>query len=222
MKNMRSRKKSVITFVCFSVLFFASAGAHAAPILYNTGVDNSGIVLDVGTPDPHYTMSGASNQAFRIKAYEGPPNWITLPANIVATAGWIGPEGSAPPVGEYTYTLEFDLGGNVEGASLNNFWISGSWASDNRSEIWLNGEDTGFETPEGEALSRLHDFTLNSGFVSGTNTLSFIVTNAGSPGSKNPTGLLVANLQAVPIPGAVWLLFSGMICLVCLRRRLRS
>ena len=42
MKDMRSRKNSVATFICFLVLFMASAGVDAAPIFWNTGVDNNG------------------------------------------------------------------------------------------------------------------------------------------------------------------------------------
>ena len=215
MKNVSYRKLIITILICFSAWILASAGVRAAPVVFNTGVDDSGIVLPIGTADPHYIMSGASNQAFVISKW---PTWTDLPG-IVKTAAWIGPTSSpsGQPAGQYTYTLTFDLGGSVP----NNFGLRGKWASDNMSTIELNGADTGFKTPMGAAFSGLNDFSLNTGFQTGPNYLAFIVTNDSPPASDNPTGLLVA-VQAVPIPGTAWILGSGLICLVGLRRKRRS
>jgi hypothetical protein len=211
---MRFRKICGITFICFWVLFLASAGVDAAPILFNTGVDNDGNVLDILDTDPHYAMSGVSDRALVFPQWG---TWVDPPDP--SAAAWIGPLTSieGAPVGEYRYTLEFDLGGSVP----RNFAISGKWASDNISKIELNGKDTGFATPVGFAFSMLHDFTLNSGFKSGINELAFVVENIGIPATDNPTGLLITDVQAVPIPGALWLMGSGLLCFVGLRRAFR-
>jgi hypothetical protein len=214
MKKKHYRKYFFTILIFFSILVLASEGVRAAPVIFNTGVDDSGIVLSGGAPDPHYIMSYTGAFTAPAVSVIQPPYsaWITPPAG----SAWIGSTTSPPP-GEYRYRLIFDLPGLV----YLNFVIFGKWASDNTSKIFLNGSDTLMETPGGSAFSVLHDFTLQTGFQSGVNTLDFIVTNVGVAASDNPTGLLVADLRAVPIPGAVWLFCSGLICLVGLRRRLR-
>jgi hypothetical protein len=103
-------------------------------------------------------------------------------------------------------------------------FISGRWASDNTSEIFLNGRPTDIKNVWPGFLDWTY-FTIESGFEEGVNTLEFIVNNA--PASEaNPTGLLVLDLTGtaaqVPIPGAVWLLGSALIALVGIKRRLRA
>jgi hypothetical protein len=214
MKNRHYQKYFFTILIFFSVLILASEGVRAAPVIFNTGVDDSGNVLPGGASDLHYIMSYTGTFPPPAVSVIRPPFpvWVTPPAG----SAWIGSI-SSPPPGTYTYTLTFDL----TGLDYLNFVLSGKWASDNTSKIFLNGSDTFNETPDGSAFSVLHDFTLQTGFQPGVNTLAFIVANIGDAGSGNPTGLLVADLRAVPIPGAVWLLGSGLICLIGLRRRLR-
>ena len=118
------------------------------------------------------------------------------------------------------YELTFDLAG----LDYINFVMSGLWATDNTAAMKLNSNDTGIRTTLGAPFQSLQSFTIGNGFMPGINKLEFVVTNISLGASgNNPTGLLVADLQGtiVPIPGAVWLFCSGLICLVGLKRRLR-
>ena len=95
------------------------------------------------------------------------------------------------------------------------------WATDNYGAIWLNGVDTGLSKGL-YGFQTLDAFEVNSGFLPGINSLEFRVTN--EPNKSTPSGLLVANLtgHAVPLPATAWLLASGLVGLIGLRRRFRS
>jgi hypothetical protein len=98
--------------------------------------------------------------------------------------------------------------------------ISGQWATDNTGpDILINGVSTGNTSATFTSLS---NFTINSGFVAGVNTLEFVVKDSGSI-----AGLLVASISgnanvanAVPEPTSL-LLWSGLgvMGLVAARRR---
>jgi hypothetical protein len=68
----------------------------------------------------------------------------------------------------------------------------------------------------------LEYFELTDGFLHGKNTLQFWVNNEG----RGPTGLLVSDLTGIaaeiPIPAAVWLLGSGLVAVIGLRRRIHN
>lgn len=202
----------------FFGLFFLATSAWAVPItdLYNTGVDDTGTVLSIGSMDTHYSVSGLSSEAFVVSPSTA---WITAPTG----SRWIGPSngGVTGAVGDYIYKLEFDLTGlDASTASIN-----GSLAHDNPGSVFLNGLDTGISNPNN--FLSLFDFTLNSGFVSGLNVLEFKVTNIpnGFPRS-NPTGLLVSNLSgtASPItsvsePGTLALFMFGVMAIGIMRKQ---
>jgi hypothetical protein len=156
--------------------------------LFNTGVDDLGVVQDVGALELHYIMTGPVSCSFVIQTDNV---WHVPPVN----SAWIGPliNGDIPaPPGDYNYILTFDL----TGLDPANIEITGSMAADNQVKIFLNGVYTGISTPGdpggGDDFRNLHSFTLNSGFVEGINTLNFLVTNLG--GGNSPTGLLVTDL----------------------------
>ena len=64
----------------------------------------------------------------------------------------------------------------------------------------------------------LNSFSIDSGFVSGINTLDFVVQNLGT--QPNPTGLLITDLCGtaeplnVPEPSAAALVFMGILALM--------
>jgi hypothetical protein len=168
-----------------------SDGAVAIPGLYDTGVDDAGVVqpIGVGVVDLHYALQGAATTAFVISEHAA---WIDPPAG----SAWIGPSNGSvtDPAGEYTYTLAFDL----TGLDPTTASISGSWAVDNSAVMLLNGVATG-DSITVDPFTVLHPFTLSGGFVAGVNTLEFVVDNPTSTG-LNPTGLLVSGLEGTAEP----------------------
>lgn len=187
--------------------------------LFNTGVDGSGSVLPLFSLDPHYALTGPSSPAIVIDRYVGPGGneWIAAPVG----SAWIGPSSSyqTDPVGLYTYSLSFELTGLDPGLVT----ISGLLAADNTPEIYLNGLNVGFSHPT--QYFSLEPFTISNGFQAGINTLEFRVSNNPTSG-HNPTGLLVADLTGtaspIPAPGAIWLLGTGLIGIMGIRKRVRK
>lgn len=179
-------------------LFAGGLTLHAAPILiYNTGVDSSNVVLADGAVDPHYTLVTSGDPAFpgpdavlvNSSSYPIPP-WL---ANN-STSRWIAPRadeiaGNAP--GTYIYRTTFSLAGLDPATAI----LTGQWASDNDGTIRLNGSlvTSGASGATGNAdFGAFTAFTLNAGngtFVSGLNTLDFVVINTDL--NPNPTGVRV-------------------------------
>lgn len=173
--------------------------AAAAPIpdLFPTGVDNSGNLLPAGSSDPHYTLSGGGgaptfvvNEGFPI----GP--WMSNGPD----SKWIAPmadQSGGSNAGDYNYRISFDL----DGLQPDSAQITGQWSSDNvGSAILLNGSATGFS--HGGNFGAFERFSIDSGFVSGINTLDFVVNNAGA--SANPTGVRIelgGTADVEPPPG---------------------
>jgi len=206
-----------LVFVLAAV-FYPQGDISAAPVtipgLFNTGVDSDGKKLKNGEPEENYMLTGAA-AAFVISDGSRPKAWTPS----LGQSAWIGPPNGniEAPGGDYYYVLTFDLAGLVPSTAA----ISGRWATDNSSEIFLNGVSTGFTRPI-TGFKPLWDFEIDSGrgFLSGENTLTFKVYNLGN----GPTGLLVVDLMGtaseVPIPGAIWLFGSALMALFGIKRRL--
>jgi hypothetical protein len=181
--------------------------ADAIPGLFNTGV------AGIGVADSHYALTASPSGGGTVWGISRNASWVSAPV----WSSWIGiSEGNVTdPEGLYTYDLQFGLTGLLSSTAV----VTGNWAMDNSAEIFLNGVTTG-ETSSG--VASLAPFTINSGFQSGLNTLSFHVTNA-PPTGVNPTGLLVTNLAGtaratvVPVPGAIWM-GLGLIGMIFMRR----
>lgn len=184
-------------------MFFSIHCALGAPIpkLFNTGVDEQGNPLPEAHADPHYRIVEipegelVDTNAFTLRAgfpvgpwmAEGPlSRWIAPAADQSA--------GNAP--GNYVYRTTFDLTGLDPTKAL----ITGRWVSDNGGvDILINGVALGFTNPGNfNAWNESNDFTIDSGFVAGINTLDFIVNNAGA--DVNPTGLRVEMRGTVELP----------------------
>jgi hypothetical protein len=184
-----------------------TASAAVIPGLFNTGTDANGVALvgGNGVVDPNYrifssTSPGlAGNQAVTFN--------FPYPIPEDANSRWISVSANGNPGSNTTaYRLSFDLSGFDPSTAL----INGSFAADNAASITLNGVATGISTTFG--FTQFTNFSLNSGFVAGINTLDFVVVDASAP-----TALRVDNLAgtaelrvggAVPEP-ATW---AMMIC----------
>jgi hypothetical protein len=162
---------------------------------------------------------------------------LTLPAGwplsdryvSSSSAQWIAPTADIVSVtgnDTYEYVTTFDL----TGMDPNLTTITGKFSVDNTSDgIFLNGHLVpGTTTTDIYDYTYLTSFTITSGFVSGVNTLAFVVNNSPAftkPGDPNPTGLLVEisgttdPLDPTPEPGAAWIASSGLAALIMFRFR---
>ena len=176
----------------------------------NTGESSGGTALPVGTLDPHYTLISAPSGVPLTATAETPNGAYT--ANT-ATADWIGPSSNGNDsfaVGNYDYRTTFSLTGDNPATAQ----LSGSWASDNNACIYLNGVNTGDCTPFA-GFSSLTSFSITSGFVAGTNTLDFVVTNGGGPTGvfAEVSGTASPVSATTPEPASWMLAASGVLAL---------
>lgn len=196
--------------VAAAVAGLAAGAAQAAVVsgVYNTGLGVGGAALAAGAgqTDANYTLvsgtipgvtTGAAAQTYYNGAY----------AAENAGSRWISYSGQPfSGSGTFTATTTFDLTG-YDAASAS---LTGLWGVDNEGEIFLNGVTTGY-TLTGtvvENFNQLYAFTLNSGFVSGINTLSIVINDTGNPAAVRVDGLsLTAN--AVPEPASWVMLITG-------------
>ncbi|HEX5344229.1 MAG TPA: PEPxxWA-CTERM sorting domain-containing protein [Duganella sp.] len=202
------------TLIVAAMLATAVATAHAATI---TGLKNTGLGAS-GAIDSNYSLSSAVSTT-PVITYDsqwpiGP--WI---AND-STSKWITPTSSQGESfdpwsnGTYTYTLTFDLSGYNAATAM----FSGRLAADNSVQVKLNNSVIGSAT----GFTGWTSFGASSGFVSGVNTLDFVVSNWAQNGG-NPTGLRVefgaSSIAAVPEPATYAMLLGGLVMVGAVVRR---
>lgn len=230
-------KRSYFSFLAITTLGFASiAQAEINPILglFNTGVDGTGAYLASGASDGHYSLvavpagSGITNTQVAGSGAPIPP-WATPSASQ-----WIGPAGYPSlggPGGTYDYQTTFTIGSPFSAAD---FDLLGTWLTDNEGvDILVNGNSSGYTVPDdgfGIPFTAPHQFHLSSGFVTGLNTIDFVVhnipndtsTTADNENGNNPTGLDVEFTYAgtaTPEPGTFVLLLGGAALVIAGKRR---
>ena len=189
------------------------AAAQAAPIttLFGTGLDANRAPLALGADDPHYTVVETGTPAVVLN----PPhaNYFANDAN----SQWVWQQENGQPINETrTFRTTFDL----TGFDLATVVIEGAWGTDNTGiGIFLNGASLGIALPGAPTLNFevLHDFAITSGFVSGVNTLDFVVQDVGSVAAFRAE---LSGTAEVPEPAGLALLGLGLLGLG-LRRRVR-
>lgn len=220
-------KQALVSGILFAALGVAlPSPARAATIgLCNTGqsADCSAVLADVAI-DPNYTIIAGpagftgSTKVVLSNGFPIPP-WVANDANskwiTSAAADNHGDDHQPanPFATPYTYRTTFDL----TGFDLSSVAINGMWGTDDLGlDIRINGASTG-QTSAG--FTTLVPFSIMSGFVFGTNTLDFVLSNTGG----NWTGLRVDDVTAtadpIPEPATVTLFGSGLLALIARQRR---
>ena len=166
--------------------------------LFNTGVDENGVVLAGGSVDPHFTLIESPDETFT-----GPDAIVTtniaagywVPQDETSISKWIAASAdqsypSATPCnasGSYVYRTTFTLT-EEQAESL---VIEGAWGADNSGgDIVLNDNSLGLTAG---SYSPLTAFSISTGFIPGLNTLDFEVVDVGCP-----NGLRVEFTPVIP------------------------
>ncbi len=195
---MSSLKTFAIALLMSS--FFAVGQTHGAiiPGLFTTGVDSGGNTLGSNANDPHYALLAPSGPAKTISTLP----FVWVPNN--STSRWVWQTALGTPTGvTLTFRTTFDLSGLLPTTAQ----ISGTWITDNfGSDIFINGTSTG-NTDGGFAA--FSNFTINSGFVPGINTLDFVVTDLGSVAGFR-VGMISGTATEAPEPSAFALSGLGL------------
>jgi hypothetical protein len=174
--------------ICIATL---PAAGRQIPGLFNTGVDNTGKPLPEDAIDRHYGIIAVSTNAYAATSLGGfpIPPWL----GDSSLSAWISPtlDTFAPSDGAGSFTFRYETRFVLSGFDPTTARITGRWATDNRgSDILINGTSTGQSSPSYGAWT---PFQITSGFVPGTNRLTFVVVNGdpGAPQGSDPTGVRV-------------------------------
>jgi hypothetical protein len=212
MKTYNTLKmKKAENLVIFVLLVFmgATSALPAGPAFYNTGVDSNGQQLAGGSLDPHYQMRQVS-----VGAYTGNPNWTNAVAmdTSITWSQWIRPSDArwiyvadAANLGQDWGTYEFMTTFDLTGYDPSTAVLAGKWAIDQYGTIYLNGSLVA-TLPDGNWNNNLTSFSLTSGFLPGTNILTFSVR---FPDGGDGMIVSEASLSASPLPPELTIASSG-------------
>ena len=164
-------------------MVFALAGmawADDVPGVDATGVDADGLVVAPGTADLHWDIvqSDDARIATPTAAIAASPHRAHFDNDAPGTIGssWVAASSSTASAvsgGDHHFQAEVDLTGFDPSTAV----LSGRFASDNEIvDVFVNGVSQGIA---GSSFSSWTDFTLDTDFQDGTNTVTFVVNNQG-------------------------------------------
>ena len=216
-------RRTLLTLAGLAVMGLTVAAAprqsHAQTItdLFNTGVDFSGALLNVFDLDPHYTHDFDNTFAPDAFVTYGPyadnptSNYISIDQNQGFGPAYI-----------VNFQTSFTLPNN---ADLSTVAIVGNWSTDDLGDdILINGTSTGITST---GFGGFTNFILPTGsYVSGTNTLQFVVNNQGGPSALNvyfdSATFSTGGVAPTPEPGSIALLAGLSLSGATFLRRRRS
>jgi len=233
------------TIRALAVTALLAASAYAIPVssgrLSNTGTSGVGCIGTVtltagcsvvagGTISdnffnpPFQLISAPAGSSLQTVANTQPATGVPVPwlANNT-TSRWISPNNlnaaMTDPAGTYVYTQTFTLASAAQARE-----IVGQWASDNSGVLDFNGSVV--STTGSSDFGTWTPFTINSGFLTGVNTLTFTVNNTLSGPNQTPTGLRV-EFASVTLPEAhemtaLSLMLGGLLLFGLKRRKANS
>ncbi len=226
------KKSSRALMLCALGVFLAQPVCMATQLtrgLYDTGVNDGGVVMPIGSVDPHYVVYGAAEVAYVCPIVyhpDGSQAWVTPPAG----SAWIGPDptGSTYPIdppGDYFYFIKFsvNLTGFPDPSSVS---VLGSWAADIGSHILLNGQETGYSKGS-FGFTQLDPFAL-TGLRAGLNDIEFLVNNEYGPSGLLVSGLTLSVQNADPVPESftrvegLLIIVIPLLLVVVLRQKVRA
>ncbi|MBV8867760.1 MAG: hypothetical protein JO210_20345 [Acidobacteriaceae bacterium] len=203
--------------------------ARAASIpVFSTGVVSPGVLQADGLPDLHYTLTSAPAGVSTGSVFVTDQGGFPFPfwAADDSNSKWVSPQPSynnsqTDPPGTFVYTTTFSLDGLLPSTASLVFELG----TDNETvDVLLNGVSTGITYVGFGSLSS--PFTIDTGFTTGTNTLTFDTLNyAGTIG--NPAGLRVSitgTAAATPEPASAALVIvaAGLFGVWIARRKIAA
>jgi len=201
-----------------TVTLMASPAQAQITGLFNTGVAANGTtLLTVGQTDTHYQFitGAATSQAVVTNnaAYLQSPS-----------SGYIFNDAAGSAIGNpLTLQTTFNI---AAGSNLSTAQVTGAYSVDNfLVDILINGTSTGINSlSQPIGYTSFKSFTINSGFRTGSNTLSFVVNNTDGPGALNVTNLTgTIQAAAAPEPGSFALVGVALLpCVGIIARRRRN
>jgi hypothetical protein len=190
-------------------------GALSAPAAI-IGITNTGVGAPA-TVDPNYTITSSADPSF-----PGPAAFVTaaIPGGYFpndSTSKWIDLSPNANTniaPGDYDFRTTFSLVGLNPATAV----LSGSWSSDNRATMFINGVNT-LNALGDSVYNVLTPFSISSGFVAGLNTIDFIVNNDSGPSALRVEISGTASPSGVPEPASLSLLAIGAMLTLTRARR---